>query len=334
MRHITKTVPCAALVSVISLASLLWVSCVLISSQQSADAVAADNLFPVETSETALVRLAALGDVRSADARQAKIANLLDRISQTAPLDGVILLGDNTLLHGTPADAIKKTFLIPYAPLINRRIPFFAVLGNHDLRRGMKEYQLNFPQFNMNGRSYYERTFGGNTVEVFFLDSNNMLKDHQQILWLGRTLAQSTSTWKVIAMHHPLHTAAKDHPANARLTALIDPILVENGVDVVLAGHNHIYERLHPIKGIVYFTAGSGGKLRKGDLDSENPVLAAGYDRDNVALILEFSDTACRFLACRADGTTVDEGTFPKRHENPDGSRKNDFSVNGSFGRN
>jgi acid phosphatase len=268
----------------------------------------------MEVTDDATVRLAAIGDVRSGDERQAAIAGLLDGVHRQNPLDGVVLLGDNTLLRGAPAKALARTFTIPYAALLERNVPFFAVLGNHDLRRGMKEYQLYFPGFNMNGRPYYSKTFGDDAVEVFFLDSNDMEKDVQQIRWLERALEQSAAEWKVIAMHHPLYSTANHHPADEGLTARLEPVLVQNGVDLVLSGHNHIYERMHSVNGITHITSGSGGELRKGDLNRSNPLLAAGNDTDNVALILEFRDDSCRFAAYAADGKLVDEGALTPEH--------------------
>jgi 3',5'-cyclic AMP phosphodiesterase CpdA len=260
------------------------------------------------------IRLAAIGDVRSGDERQAAVASVLDSVHRENPLDGVILLGDNTLLRGAPANALTRTFTIPYAFLLERNVPFFAVLGNHDLRRGMKEYQLYFPGFNMNGRPYYSKTFGDDAVEVFFLDSNEMEKDVQQIRWLEQALEQSSAEWKVIATHHPLYSTANHHPAGEGLRGRLEPILVHNGVDLVLSGHNHIYERLQPVNGITHITSGSGGELRKGDLGRSNPLLAAGNDSDNVALILEFSGDICRFAAYAADGKLVDEGALTPEH--------------------
>ncbi len=261
------------------------------------------------TSSKSVVRLAAIGDTRSGDSRQAQLGEMLDAINQKAPLDGIILLGDNAPLLGNPAHALKKAFLTPYASLIEQQIPFFASLGNHDLRSGMKQYQLSFSQFNMNG-PYYSKVFGDNTVQVFFIDSNSIKEDKPQRQWLEEELEKSDTQWKVVAMHHPLYATAMHHPPDISLRKLLEPVLIENKVDVVLSGHNHVYERLHPINGIVYITAGSGGKLSRNDLPTDNPLRAAGNDTDNVALLLEFTDEVCRFSATASDGRLVDEGTL------------------------
>jgi len=261
------------------------------------------------------VRLAALGDVRSGDRRQEQVADLLDALHREVTLDGIILLGDNTSLIGAPARALQKTFFEPYDFLIEQQVPFYALLGNHDLRRGMKEYQLYFSHYNMKGRVYYSQTFGDGVLEVFFLNSNKLEKDAQQIWWLEQALAQSTARWKVVAMHHPPFTTSKHHPAEPPLRQLLEPVFLEHGVDLVLSGHNHIYERLHPINGITYITSGSGGELRADDLEPNNPLRAAGNDRENVALMLDFTAETCRFAAFNPQGKVVDQGALEQTPE-------------------
>lgn len=264
----------------------------------------------LDSTESGSVRLAAIGDVRSGDDNQLRIANLLEQVHQKAPLQGVILLGDNAPLFEPPAKGLRD-IIRPYAPLIRDRVPFYAVLGNHDLRRGMRKEQLGFEPYNMDGRPYYSRTFGG-VVEVFFLDSNTMANDREQLEWLKRSLDESTARWKVVAMHHPLYATARRKRESRSLTLLLGPIFSAKGVDIAVSGHNHLYERLRPIDGVTYITAGSGGELTKGGLQPENFLRVAGNDTDNVALILQFTPDACRFLAYTAAGQLADSGTLRK----------------------
>ena len=58
-------------------------------------------------------------------------------------------------------------------------------------------------------------------------------------------------------------------------------------VSVVFTGHDHIYERIKPQQGIVYFVAGSGGKLRAGNLDTTTGLTAASNARERVFVICE-----------------------------------------------
>lgn len=85
-------------------------------------------------------------------------------------------------------------------------------------------------------------------------------------------------------------------------------------VHVVLAGHDHIYERFHPQKGIVYFVCGSSGQLRRGDA-RPGPELAAVEDQKHVFLLWEATPHALRFWAINETGQAFDCGLL-----HPDGT--------------
>ena len=57
---------------------------------------------------------------------------------------------------------------------------------------------------------------------------------------------------------------------SADCAKVLEPLFVKYGVSVVFAGHDHFYERVKPQKGIVYFVVGSGGQLRKGNIDKRH----------------------------------------------------------------
>ena len=57
--------------------------------------------------------------------------------------------------------------------------------------------------------------------------------------------------------HHPLYSHAGRHGGNVALRVALEPLLLKHGVDVVFAGHDHVYERVKPQKGITYFVSGS-----------------------------------------------------------------------------
>ena len=67
----------------------------------------------------------------------------------------------------------------------------------------------------------------------------------------------------------------------------MEPLFVQNGVDVVFAGHEHFYERLKPQKGIYYFTEGGSAKLRKGNISDRSPMTEKGFDTDNSFMLVE-----------------------------------------------
>jgi hypothetical protein len=262
--------------------------------------------------DKSVVRLAALGDTRSGDSAQVQLGSALYHVDQTTPLDGIVLLGDNISITGDPK-FYEDHFVKPYVSLLRNGVRFFSVLGNHDIRGGFSEFQLNLPVFNMNSRRYYSRVFKDGLVECFFLDSNTFVADPGQMKWLIRKLRESKALWKVAASHVPIYGSIERRPSpDLNLRQVLEPILVEGGIQVYLAGHNHVYQRLKERHGIQHFTAGSGGKLDRGQLLPDDPDVVVGEDQRNVALILEFTDNECSFRAITGLEEVVDQGTLPR----------------------
>jgi hypothetical protein len=97
------------------------------------------------------------------------------------------------------------------------------------------------------------------------------------------------------------------------LRVILEPLLVQHGVSVVFSGHDHSYERLEPQKGITYFVAGSGGKLRKGDIEPSDQT-ARAFDEDQAFVLVEIAGPALFFETISRSGTTVDSGVIANRN--------------------
>ncbi len=96
------------------------------------------------------------------------------------------------------------------------------------------------------------------------LDSDYM--DPKQLQWVDNELKGARDDWKIVYFHHPLYSSGGRHGSEVDLRVTLEPLFVKYGVNVVYSGHDHIYERIKPQKGIYYFVAGSAGQLRGGDL--------------------------------------------------------------------
>jgi len=71
------------------------------------------------------------------------------------------------------------------------------------------------------------------------------------------TFALLGSDWWICFFHHPLYSSGDRHGAAEVQREQLEPIFVKHGVDVVLSGHEHLYERIKPQKEIAYFTIGT-----------------------------------------------------------------------------
>lgn len=247
------------------------------------------------------VRFAAIGDMGTGKLPQYEVAQRMRQFHETFPFTFVIMLGDNIYGGKTP-DELKKKFDIPYQPLLDRGVEFRAALGNHD-DTNQRFYKL----FNMNGERYY--TFQKGDVRFFALDSTYL--DPKQLTWLEKELAAAGTGWKICFLHHPLYSSGAFHGSSTELRVILEPLLIKYGVQVVFSGHEHVYERTKPQKGIHYFIEGAAGELRLGNL-RKTPLTAVGYDQDRSFLTVEISGDKLYFQAISRTGVTVDSGTIPR----------------------
>jgi hypothetical protein len=136
----------------------------------------------------------------------------------------------------------------------------------------------------------------------------------QEVTWLTKELESSKADWKICYFHHPLYSSAKFHGPSLELRQVLEPLFVKYGVEVVFSGHDHVYERTKPQKGIHYFVEGAAGELRKGDL-TKTDITETGYDQDQSFLLVEISGDELDFQAVSRLGVTIDHGSFSRTPE-------------------
>jgi predicted phosphodiesterase len=271
---------------------------VVLAAFAPASLAAQDMKLPVTPNS---VRFLVIGDAGTGDRRQNEVAAQIVRYYAEFPFTFAIMLGDNIYGKERPQDFAKK-FEGPYRKLLGSGVKFYAALGNHD-----DPNQRYYKPFHLDGQRY--RTFKEGHVRFFILDSNYL--DPEQVKWLEKELEASDSEWKIAYFHHPLYTTARRGP-EVELRAILEPLFVKHGVDVVFAGHEHIYERFKPQKEIHHFIVGGAAKLRLGDT-RRGPLTAAAFDTDRSFVIVEIIDSKMFFQAISRTGTVVDEGIITTR---------------------
>ena len=253
--------------------------------------------FPLKSDS---VRFAAIGDMGTGAPPQYEVAQRMLKVRQTFPFDFVIMLGDNIYGGSKPADFERK-FAVPYKPLIDAGVKFYASLGNHD-----NTNERFYKPFEMNGESYYTYKKG----KVLFIVLNSNYMDPKQAAWLETQLRDAgNGDWKICYFHHPLYTSAKFHGPSLDLRQSLEPLFIKYGVDVVFSGHEHVYERVHPQHGIYYFTEGSSGELRPGDL-ARSAITDKGFDTDRSFMLIEIAGDEMYFQTISRTGDTVDSGVI------------------------
>lgn len=244
------------------------------------------------------LKFAVIGDNGTGEREQYEVAAEMTRQHQQFGYDLVLMVGDNFYGSQRPADLAKK-FADPFKPLLDAGVRFRAALGNHD-----EVATINYPPINMDGQRYY--TYVRGNARFFVLDTNVL--DARQLAWVEAALQQAREEWKIAYFHHPLYSSAGRHGSNVDVRVLLEPLFVKYGVQVAFSGHDHVYERLKPQQGIHYFIAGSGGQLRKGDLQEASPISAAGFDEDRAFMLVEIAGDDLYFEAISRTGSTVDSG--------------------------
>src|SRR5438876_8006908 len=207
-----------------SLAALLCAGLALAQAPAPAQAPAAGaSGLPLPLKQGS-VRFLVMGDTGQGDDGQYATAREMVAMRQKFPFEFVIMVGDNIYGADSPGDYTKK-FETPYKPLLDAGLKFYAALGNHD-NPNQRLYKL----YNMGGERYY--TFraspgglgkiGQGGVRFFAIDSNYLSKD--QLDWLNKELAASSSDWKICFFHHPLYSSGLTHGSALETRAVLEPI--------------------------------------------------------------------------------------------------------------
>jgi 3',5'-cyclic AMP phosphodiesterase CpdA len=254
------------------------------------------------------LKFAVLGDFGTGERPQYELAEQMAALHGRFKYELVVLVGDNLYGPERPQDFEKK-FEIPYKPLLDAGVKFYASLGNHDARE-----QRFYKKFNMDGKLYYSFS-PSPAVRFFALDSTYPVPE--QVRWLEEELMASKNDWKIVFFHHPLYSSGDRHGSDARLRAVLEPLFLKYNTSVVLTGHDHFYERVKPQKGITYFVVGSGGQLRAGNIDRQSGITAKGFDTDLAFMAAEIVGDEMYFNVVSRTGQVVDSGSLTRRKSTP-----------------
>ena len=163
----------------------------------------------------------------------------------------------------------QDMFFDPLKNIISR-VPLWPSRGNHD---GM---DADFAQFFALPSKKFYYSFDYANAHFVCLDSYG---GEKMLEWCKKDLAASKADWKIVFFHVPMYNAGGHGVSTWRSNFL--PAFHKHGVDLVFAGHSHIYERFHPLrpaklkktKPITHIVTGGGGAPLYEALD--HPTLAA-----------------------------------------------------------
>jgi hypothetical protein len=264
------------------------------------------------TLSAAPITFAAIGDFGSDHISTRQVAQL---VKSWQP-QFIITLGDNNYPSGA-ADTIDRNvgqfyheFICPYlgrygAGAVSNR--FFPCLGNHDWAATNAEPYLDY--FTLPGNERYYTLVRG-AVQLFCLDSDKHEPDgctagSMQAQWLQQQLSASRAVWRIVYLHHAPYSSGIFHGSHTGETAYMRWPFFDWGAQAVLAGHDHIYERVHT-NGLVYFVNGLGGDSKDQMHFPPIPGSAKRYSADFGALRIDAAENYILFRFFNSRGAQVD----------------------------
>lgn len=219
--------------------------------------------------EPPTVRIAVAGDTGTGDDAVRATARRMQLESRQDAYDALVLLGDLIYEDGDAA-LVERMITEPFAPVIDSGAELLPVLGNHDYD---SEEQLQIlTELGRDNPWYVERV---GPVRILVLDSNRVT-DPEQTRWLRDALAepQPQGTWTVAAMHHPAYSAGY-HGSDLAVRRTWGGLFAEARLRLVLAGHDHDYQRSTPQDGVTYVVSGAGAKHRRSGREDFTAVSAS-----------------------------------------------------------
>lgn len=269
-------------------------------------------------------RIFAWGDSGNGSSGQLRVAARMANELGDATLS--LILGDIIYPNGEPQN-YDPYFFRPYAPLLQRMV-VWPIIGNHDVNLdptgGPWKAAYHTPANNpAASETYYSFDYANAHIVVLDTHVASYSSGSAQLQWAAADLAASNATWKLVAFHVPPYTGGT-HSDSSSVKSNIVPVLEAAGVDIVFAGHSHVYERTYllksngivqnapnsydkpmPTTGTLYIVSGTAGQ--SGGLSNPNHPMMA-FQLGNVLgnTVVDFSGNTAHGYFLRDDGSAVD----------------------------
>jgi len=223
----------------------------VVSTGATGTVFSSDSTFRTGISGAAPFRFVAYGDSRTFAASHAAVVNAI-----IARAPRLVLHTGDLIRDGRVASYWQTELFDPARPLL-RTTPFYATLGNHEYHSSYYyAYFSTPPGGGTGGEQWYSFDYG-NVHFVSIDTSGDYSSGSAQYNWLVNDLRSTTAEWIVVFTHYPAYSSGV-HGGNPTVQSRLVPLFEQYGVDIVFAGHDHIYERSYK-NGIYYFVTGGGG---------------------------------------------------------------------------
>ena len=286
---------------------------------------------PVEAAGSPVV-MAVIGDYGGGKAGEQQVADLID----TWNVDFITTTGDNVYSadNAVPFQALERKigkfyheYIYPYRGNYGNGSPtgknrFFPALGNHDWGDpGVPLLSCQNGSCSGPWRDYFslpgnERYYDVRqddlhlfVIDDYYLDPDGNSPNSKQGRWLRDSLAASNAEWKIVVNHFPPYSS------NGSTSRMQWPF-ADWGVDVMMSGHHHVYERIE--KGsMLYFVNGLGGHGRGGLSNTSVSGSKKRYNTEYGAMRLTATAAQLKIEFVNTRGAIIDSRTLTADGANP-----------------
>jgi len=243
------------------------------------------------------LRIWTIGDAGFTGANLDAVRDAFVAYTGSSHTDLFLLLGDNAYFIANDAQYQAAVFDEHAAML--RNTPVWSVFGNHEALSSMSVPQIG-PYFDMftfptageaggvasGTESYYAFDYGN--VHFIALDSEQAPTSSStpMLTWLDADLAATTADWTIVLWHRPPYSRGLLHNSDVEVEEInmrqyVLPVLEAYGVDLVLCGHSHSYERSYFLDGH-YGLASTFSSAYQVDAGDGDPVGDGAYRKENL----------------------------------------------------
>lgn len=311
-----------------------------------------------EINKTEWVRFWVTGDQGYPNVIQSEVREAaLDWVKQnprisvySSPFDFWITTGDNAYRSGTN-EQFQAGFFEPYKNIL-RNTPVWPAYGNHDARRWVFFDIFSFPTKAESGglasgsENFYSFDYANIHFVMLDTEESDMDAEGEMLSWLKQDLELTRQQWLIVSFHHPPYTKGSHNSDNKkdsggrmiRVRENILPLLEQAGVDLVLSGHSHMYERSELINchygrsdtftkkmvrlqvkdglyqkkgknivshsGTIYITIGSSSKVDIGSLD--HPAMPYSFQEAG-SIVIDVNKNHLKASFITKDGLVIDK---------------------------
>lgn len=248
----------------------------------SEDSTALSSVADSTTAETAPrtpLTVFVIGDFGDGSTAERRVADVMNSIASDESVAALVTTGDNLY-----TDDLEAAWTGPFGWIGDAGIPVYAAWGNHDLQSSSRKSAVT-TALAPPGR-WYSVAIG--QAKLIVLDANDP-SNREQLDWLEAELHGKADGPVLVSFHQPAFSCGS-HGSTAAVDKYWVPLFARAGVDLVLNGHDHNYQRFE-VDGVVYVVTGGGGRglYRVGHCPAGTPEPIAFDDQHHHFLILDLT---------------------------------------------